>query len=81
MSKSEAQFSIFYHVDITAIKGFRPLVQLQSCKKPLVGCPRLPIQHICSYLSYMDVVPSVRDLPARYAQLTRIHSHGQKLHA
>jgi hypothetical protein len=38
---------------------------------PVVGCPRLLIQYICSYPPYLEAVPSIRNLRTRHAVVTR----------
>jgi hypothetical protein len=39
----------------------------QAGGPPLVGCPRLLIQHICSCSPYLEGVSSIRNLRRRYA--------------
>jgi hypothetical protein len=42
----------------------------QVGQPPLVGCPWLLIQYICSYYSYLEMVSSIRSLKARHAVVT-----------
>jgi hypothetical protein len=37
---------------------------------PLVGCPRLLIEYICSYPPYLEAVASIRHLRTRHAVVT-----------
>jgi hypothetical protein len=43
----------------------------QAGGPPLVGCPLLLIQYICSYPPYMEAVSSIRNLSTRHAVVTR----------
>jgi hypothetical protein len=44
---------------IFTVRSYLPLTQPPSWGTPLVGCPRLLIQHIRSYLPYLEVIPSI----------------------
>jgi hypothetical protein len=48
-----------------------PTPNPQAGGPPLVGCPRLLIQYIRSYLPYLEVVSSIRNLRTRHAVVTR----------
>jgi hypothetical protein len=49
---------------------------VSSCKPqaegpPLVGCPRLLIQYICSYPPYLQAISSIRNPSTRHAVVTK----------
>jgi hypothetical protein len=43
---------------------------LQAGGPPLVGCPRLLIQYICSYPPYLETVSSIHNHRTRHAVVT-----------
>jgi hypothetical protein len=57
---------VFYGEELLAP---RPTPKLEG--HPLVGCPRLLIQYIRNYPSYLEGVSSIRNLRTRHAVVTR----------
>jgi hypothetical protein len=50
-----------------------PFPHSQSQGLPLVGCPRLLIQYVCSYRPYLEAISSIHNLKTWYAIVTGSH--------
>jgi hypothetical protein len=48
-----------------------PTPNLQAGGLPLVNCPWLFIQYICSYPPYLEAIPSIRNVRTRHAVVTK----------
>jgi hypothetical protein len=48
-----------------------PTPNPQAGAPPLVGCPRMLIQYICSYPPYLEAVSSIRNVRTRHVVVTR----------
>jgi hypothetical protein len=54
-------------------EGLLPLAQPLTRGPPLVGCPRLLIQHIRNYPPHLETVPSICNRRMRIAVVTGTH--------
>jgi hypothetical protein len=74
LSKESVQVRGFLRIFVTSLFFYGELLAprpTQAGGPPLVGCPRLFIQYIRSYPSYLEGVSSIQNLRTRHVVVTR----------
>jgi hypothetical protein len=83
LSKESVQVRGFLRSFVTSLflwwRVVSPTPNSSARGPPLVGCPRLLIQCICSYPPYLEVVSSIRNMRTRHVVVTREPSNMESL--